>query len=165
MSVIAVAGCAEGDIDDYEPLKTGGTGDGVACVAANGATEFTNGSNVIQYGGRKPLTITSVDLATGTGFRVAEAFLVPVRSELVGSRAQWPPPDYSRVLSGAIPAEGAQLSRHGTTAYNLVVHLTRTGNGSVEPGLVRLFYTVGGHDYGSVTPVGLQAVTATGKCP
>ncbi|HWI43989.1 MAG TPA: hypothetical protein VNS81_10230 [Nocardioides sp.] len=139
-----------GDSGDDAPMDAGSDRESL-CLPERGSGDFTNGANVIRYRGETPLTITAADLVDGRGFHLAEVLVVPVRPHLVGSWTRWPPPHPSTALEGAVPAKGAQMSRDTVTEYNLVAHLTRerVDEPTAAPAL-RLFYTVGNDEYGTV---------------
>jgi hypothetical protein len=163
LSVLAIStGCdpLEDDCEDLGncELLDVGTGYGVVCVPDRGAGDLTNGLNVIRYRGKEPLTIDKVDLVDGQGFGIAEVFVVPVRPELVGAWSRWPPPRASAKMRGARPAVGATMGAGGVVEYNLVAHLTRTGE-PLAPAALRLFYTADGKGYGGVAAARLGVGT------
>lgn len=142
-----------------------GTGNSTVCLPERGSRDFTNGSNVIRYSGEEPLTITKVDLVDGDGFGVVEVLLVPVRPELVGSWSRWPPPAARTALRGAVPAVGAEMGGGRENEYNLVAHLTRSDvEHPVAAAALRLSYTVGKREYGSVAAVRIGVGSASNSC-
>jgi len=164
VSLFYVVGKGANDYQRPGPLTFKGTQSvHVTCLSAGSSRHFTDGANVIRYTGEAPLVITKVDLVDGQGLGVVGALVLPVTTTPVGSSAQWPPP--KTTLAHALPAEGARMSRHGATQLNLVVHLVRIkADRPVRAAALRIFYTVGDEEWGSVAPLRVGIKSDDGSC-
>lgn len=140
------------------PLNAGGS-PATQCLRERGSHDYTFGGTPVINTGRRPLTVTGIELVKARGLRLQGADFVQVGHTLVGSASEYPPPSDVLAIPGIqwdqrVKATGARLAPD--VQYNLVAHLTRKSlEEAASLARIRIEYEAGSTPYVANTDLAL----------